>query len=62
MADTTVAGYQAITGYDSYGLVAQQRTPETASADCWSMVIVRPIARKINLVRFGAGADREYSF
>lgn len=61
-ADLTKAGYQAITGYDAYGMVAPDRTPDTASMDCWSMVIVRPIARKINLVRFGAGSDREYSF
>ena len=61
-ADITKAGYVAITGYDSLGMVSPTRGIDTASADCWSMVIVRPIARKINLVRFGAGNDREYSF
>lgn len=60
--DTSSAGYQAITGYDELGLVSPTRTSDTATADCWSIVIVRPTARKINLVRFGAGNDREYSF
>lgn len=61
-ADLTKAGYQAITGYDSLGLVAPDRISDTASMDCWSVVVVRPFTRKINLVRFGAGSDREYSY
>ena len=61
-ADLTGAGYKAITGYDNYGLVAPERTAGTATEDSWSVVVLRPHARKINFVRFGAGNDREYTF
>ena len=60
-ADVTEEGYQMITGYVDT-LVAPERTVETVTEDCWSIVVVRPTARKINLIRFGAGADREYTF
>lgn len=60
--DTSSAGYQAITGYDASGIVSPTRTADTVTADCWDVVIVRPVSRKINFVRFGAGSDREYSF
>jgi hypothetical protein len=61
-ADLSGSGYQAITGYDDYGLVAPDRTAGTATEDSWSVVVLRLNSRKINFVRFGAGNDREYSF
>lgn len=60
-ADPTDAGHQAITGY--VGTIdAPARTVGTATEDCWTVAVVRPTSRKINLIRFGAGSDREYSF
>ena len=53
--------YRAITGY-SEALYAPERVVGTVSEDCWSIGILRPTARKLNLVRFGAGEDREYTF
>ena len=38
------------------------RTGETLSEDCWEVVVINPSKRKINLVRFGAGEDREFSY
>lgn len=38
------------------------RTEGTASEDCWDAIVIRPKSRKINLVRFGAGEDREFLY
>lgn len=32
----------------------------TASEDCFDIVVIRPNSKKVNLVRFGAGLDREF--
>lgn len=61
-ADLSGEGYTKITGYDSLGIVAPDRVEGTASEDSWNVVVLRPRARKINFVRFGAGNDREYDF
>lgn len=44
------------------GAVKPTRTLGTATEDCWTVVVVRPNSSKINLVRFGAGADYELSY
>ena len=44
------------------GAVKPQRTFNTASEDCWDVVIIRPNSRKMNFIRFGAGSDREISY
>ena len=59
--DVSEEGYQAITGYVD-GLVAPARSVGTVTEDCWSVVVVKPTSRKINLIRFGAGSNREYTF
>ena len=59
--DVTEAEYQMITGYVD-GLVAPERSVGTVTEDCWSVVVVKPTSRKINLIRFGAGSNREYTF
>lgn len=61
-ADLSGKEYQKITGYDSYGLVAPDRTVGTYTEDSWNVVVLRPKTRKVNFVRFGAGEDREYTF
>ncbi|MBO4863756.1 MAG: metallophosphoesterase [Eubacterium sp.] len=38
------------------------RTGGKLSEDCWEIVIFNPVKRKVNLVRFGAGEDREFSY
>lgn len=38
-----------------------QRTPGTVTEDCFDIVVIRPKSGKVNLVRFGAGVDREFS-
>lgn len=43
------------------GAVKPTRELGTASEDCWTAVVVRPLSGKINLVRFGAGNDYELS-
>ena len=44
------------------GAVAPTRTAGTYTEDCWSVVVVQPISRKIKIIRFGAGDDREYTY
>lgn len=34
----------------------------TYTEDCWDVCVIRPASRKVNMVRFGAGEDREFSF
>lgn len=59
--DVTTNSMSAITGYVD-GIVSPVRTEGTETEQAWDVVIVRPTSRKINLVRFGAGSDREYNF
>lgn len=37
------------------------RTPGTVTEDCFDIVVIRPKSGKVNLVRFGAGVDREFN-
>ena len=41
---------------------APERKLNTASEDLWDVLVIRPQSRKINTVRFGAGADREWTY
>ena len=59
--DVEGEGFTVITGYTE-APYAPERTVGTASEDCWTVGILRPTARKLNLIRFGAGIDREYTF
>ncbi|MBR6029228.1 MAG: metallophosphoesterase [Clostridia bacterium] len=38
------------------------REPETVTEDLWDIVVIKPGSRVVNLVRFGAGSDRTYSY
>ena len=44
------------------GATKPPRQLGTASEDCWDVVVIRPQSRKINMVRFRAGEDREFSY
>lgn len=44
------------------GATHATRTSGTATEDCWNVVIVQPNSRKIKVIRFGAGNDREFSY
>lgn len=44
------------------GAVMPQRTEYTAAEDLWDYVVIRPRSGKVNLVRFGAGQDREFIY
>ncbi len=44
------------------GSVKPERTLGNYTEDCWTVVVIRPNSRKINLVRFGAGSDYELSY
>lgn len=44
------------------GAVKPQRTLGDYTEDCWNVVVIRPNSRKINFIRFGAGADYEITY
>lgn len=44
------------------GAVKPQRTLGTYTEDCWTAIVIRPNSGKMNLVRFGAGADYEITY
>lgn len=60
-ADITTTQYQAIIGYDGQ-IVAPTRTQGDVTEQAFDIVVIRPISRKINLVRFGSGSDREFTY
>lgn len=39
-----------------------KRTEGTYTEDCFDVVVIRPFSQKIDLVRFGAGEDREFTY
>ena len=43
------------------GAVIPTRTVDTVDEDCFDIVVIRPNSQKVNLVRFGAGLDREFN-
>lgn len=53
--------YRAIIGYDG-SIDAPVRVQGTDTEQSFSVVVVRPSIKKINLVRFGAGLDREFEY
>lgn len=59
--DVATTPWQSIEGYTG-SIVSPTRTQGTATEQAWDVVIIRPTARKINLVRFGAGDNREFDF
>ena len=44
------------------GAVKPARVKREVSEDCWDMVVIRPLSRKIDCIRFGAGADRSFTY
>lgn len=44
------------------GAVKPTRTLGTASEDCWTVAVIQTISRKVNLIRFGAGEDRSFTY
>ena len=41
--------------------VIPKRVVDTVDEDCFDIVVIRPHSQKVNLVRFGAGVDREFN-
>ena len=61
-SDLTHSGYQSIAGYDEKGLIAPDRDAANHTKLCWSVMVVKPLSRKVNFIRFGAGEDREFLY
>jgi hypothetical protein len=54
-------GYSYITG-NVGNIEAPARTINTDTVQSFDIVVVRPTSRKINMIRFGAGNDREFTY
>lgn len=44
------------------GATKPNRVKDTVSEDCWDMVVIRPLSRKVDCVRFGAGSNRSFTY
>lgn len=44
------------------GAIKPSRVVGEASEDCFDVVVIRPVSKKINRIRFGAGDDQEYTY
>ena len=44
------------------GIVWPTRALGTYTEDCWNVLLILPKSRKIKIIRFGAGEDREFSY
>lgn len=44
------------------GAVKPSRVVGTITEECWDMVVIRPLSRKVDCVRFGAGSDRSFTY
>lgn len=60
-ADVTTEGYTRITGAAS-PIVSPARTLKTATEDLWTVCVIKPLSRTIDMIRFGAGDDRSFNF
>lgn len=56
--DTTADG----TGQLPAGAKQWKRTAGTYTEDCFDVVVIRPFSQKVDLVRFGAGEDRAFTY
>ena len=60
-SDATDSGYSRIVANADY-FDCPPREEGTATEDCWSVVVVKPISRTVDIIRFGAGNDRSFTF
>lgn len=60
-SDLTTSGFAHLVE-STDDLEAPARTAGTATEDCWSVVVVKPISRTVDVIRFGAGNDRSFTF
>lgn len=44
------------------GILWPLKTEGTYTEDCWNVVLILPKSRKIKIIRFGAGDDREFTY
>jgi hypothetical protein len=59
--DTSSGNFTKITGYEG-SIVSPERTLGTVSEDCWTVVIIKPLSRTVECIRFGAGNDRSFTY
>lgn len=44
------------------GAVKPSRVVGTITEDCWDMVVLRPLSKKVDCIRFGAGSNRSFTY
>lgn len=54
--------FKVIQGIESrYGCVSPERNGDDYTEDAWTVMVIRPLSKKVNFIRFGAGFDREFN-
>jgi len=48
--------------YKPDGAVFEEKTWNTVTQELWDAIIILPKSRKVKIIRFGAGSDREFSY
>ena len=44
------------------GAVMPERTSDTVTQELWDIIIIKPESRTVNIIRFGAGNDRNFTY
>lgn len=44
------------------GATAQERTSGTVTQELWDLIVIKPESREVNIIRFGAGNDRSFTY
>ena len=57
MVDTTEEGWLRISGYID-GMRVPERAEGTYTEDAWTICVLKPDSKELDMIRFGAGIDR----
>lgn len=59
--DTTGSGYTSIQNYQG-SIISPARERRTSTEDLWSCCVLKPLSGELDVIRFGAGANRYFHY
>lgn len=48
--------------YHPEGVVFEEKTANTVTQELWDAIVIKPKSRVVNIIRFGAGSDRVFTY
>lgn len=48
--------------YHPEGVVFEEKTANTVTQELWDAIVIKPKSRVVNIIRFGAGSDRAFTY